>query len=71
LDDVEMHVKVAKFLDRTMWCHNPILRDKSDEGLLLKNLMVVDFGQSKICTMIVLELPDIFQKNLKPTGNYV
>ena len=36
LDDAEMHVKVAKFLDRTMWCHNPRLRDKNDEGLLLK-----------------------------------
>ena len=35
-DDVETHVKVAKFLDRAMWCHHPRLRDKSGEGLLLR-----------------------------------
>ena len=36
LDDAETRVKVAEILDHGMWCHHLRLRDKNDEGLLLR-----------------------------------
>ena len=36
LDDATTRIKVVEFLGRAMWCHHPILRDKSGEPLLLK-----------------------------------
>ena len=36
LDDVETRIKVAEFLDRTMWCRTPRLRDRNGEALLLR-----------------------------------